>query len=218
MKDKILIYGIIGLVGAIGVGIGQFLMHYSAVGYTGIDLFGFFIDIPQKNISIGHSLAVIFLPFYFGGYWHLYLILLPSHPQSSKWVYRLAVCTFSIFAVWIGSQAILSIMVKDDFNNGIEHYIIYNQNLIGIVYVFLAIMSSLIFYIIWSGKTILAKWVALCNPIALLGLIYLVDYLVPKVGDFLMSSPINLVHIVFFGLTVYFVKKSKVTFPSNLDI
>lgn len=218
MKNKILIYGVLGIIGAIGVGIGQFLMHYSSVDFQGDELFGFLKNIPQKNISIGHSLAVISLPFYFGGYWHIYLMLLPSHPQTAKWLYRFAICFLTIFAVWIGSQAILSIMVKGDFNNGLVHYVTYNQNLIWLVYLGFGLISIFFSYIVISGKTILPKWVAFCNPIILLGFLFLISWIIPSIGKIIMATPINIAHLVFFSITTYFIKKTKVSFPSNLDI
>jgi len=218
MKNKIQIYGVLGLIGTLGVGIGQFLMHYSAIGYEGQDLFNFFKDIPRKNVRIGHYLAVLFLPFYFAGYWHLYLIFLPSKPQSAKWFYRLSVYFFTIFSVWIGSQAILSIMVRDDFNNGIEHYLLYKQGLIWFAYIVFFFISILFFYMVWAGKTLLPKWVAFLNPALLLGIIYGISSLAPSLGKLLLSTPLNIAHFICFGTTTYFVFKSKISFPSNLDI
>ncbi len=74
MRNKTKFYGVIGLVGVIGVGIGEFLMHYTPSGYEG-EVFSFFKKIPQDRITTGHFLAVLSMPLYFAAYRHLYYIL-----------------------------------------------------------------------------------------------------------------------------------------------
>ena len=77
---QLYIFGILGFIGAIGVG--EFLLHYSpnGIGYDGTN-FEFFNQISLSRLTLGHFVAVSFVPFYIAGYHHLYLVFKQYNPK-----------------------------------------------------------------------------------------------------------------------------------------
>jgi hypothetical protein len=74
--------GIISLIGAIMVGIGEFLLHYNPAGYNGSH-YAFFVSIANWRLIAGHFITVLFIPFYIAGYWHFYLALKKGSNQPA---------------------------------------------------------------------------------------------------------------------------------------
>ena len=71
--------GYLGLFAAIVVGLGEYFLHYSSVILEHSEDYEFFKFVSFDDLSIGHFLAVIGLPFYFAGYLHIYRMLTVSY-------------------------------------------------------------------------------------------------------------------------------------------
>jgi len=71
--------GVLGLIGAVVVGIGEFLVHYNPAGF-GEGGFAFFGGVSDSAIIRGHFLMIAALPLYVFGYLHLYLGFRPGGP------------------------------------------------------------------------------------------------------------------------------------------
>jgi len=109
---QLYIFGILGFIGAIGVGVGEFLLHYSpnGIGYDGNNL-EFFNQIPLSRLTLGHFVAVSFVPFYIAGYYHLYLVFKQHNPKIAMGIFSLGIIAFMIGGMWISSRAQLGYLV-----------------------------------------------------------------------------------------------------------
>ena len=68
--------GIVGLVGAVLCGTGEFLLHFDPQArFSGYD---FMADISDARLTTGHFFAVIGVPLYFVGVWHIAEMLKPA--------------------------------------------------------------------------------------------------------------------------------------------
>ena len=56
--------GYLGLIASILVGLGEYFLHYSVNILGHSENYEFFQFVPLKNLTTGHFLAVIGLPFY----------------------------------------------------------------------------------------------------------------------------------------------------------
>jgi hypothetical protein len=74
----VIITGIIGILAAILVGTGEFLLHYSPdADYADDGNYVYLLQVSEWRITTGHFLGVIGAPFYLIGFWHIYLGLKP---------------------------------------------------------------------------------------------------------------------------------------------
>lgn len=74
--------GIIGFVGAILCGTGEFLLHFDpSARFSGYD---FMADISDARLTRGHFFAVVGVPLYFVGMWHIAEMLRPAGEKLSR--------------------------------------------------------------------------------------------------------------------------------------
>jgi len=105
--NKILIIGLLGLLASILVGAGEFFLHYSPQIIGHAANYQFFAYVPNNHLTIGHFLAVIGIPFYFIGYYHIYLMLANGNKTLAKMVFILGGLAFLVGGFWITSRAFL---------------------------------------------------------------------------------------------------------------
>ncbi len=212
---QIYIFGILGLIGAIGVGIGEFLLHYSpnGIGYDGSN-FEFFNQIPLDRLTLGHFIAVSFTPFYIAGYYHLYLMFKEHNPNVAKAIFALGVIAFMIGGMWISSRAQLGYLVHKiaEFPNDtalqslIEVYKDHAEVLVKSLRVWVAAISILFVIPIVKGQTIYPKWMAVFNPLAILLSVLVIYSIIPEVGYFIGPIAMNIVHFIIFGISLLIIK------------
>jgi hypothetical protein len=213
------IFGILGLIGSIGVGLGEFLLHYSpnGIGYDGTN-FEFFNQIPVHRLTVGHFVAVSFVPFYVAGYYHLYLVFKDKNPKSAMGIFALGVIAFMIGGMWISSRAQLGYLVHKiaEFPNDlalqdmIEVYKTHAEILVKSLRIWVAAISILFVIPIVKGQTIYPKWMAIFNPIVILLSVLVIYNLIPSVGYIIGPIAMNVVHFMVFGLSLIIIKsKSK---------
>lgn len=195
-------YGIIGIIGALGVGVGEFLLHYNPNGYGG-EAYSFLLSIPEQRTTVGHFLSVLFLPLYFAGFWSVYLILKESESKLAKPYLIGALYVIAVGGVWIGSRGILTVMVQAGFSPGIEKYTFYLESLLQVLRIGILLISLFFSVIVWQGSTILPRWMAFFNEIVLLLLVFSTLVILPPLGRMLVPSAMNVAHLIFFGLTTF---------------
>ncbi len=209
MTDKRVFYGIIGIIGAFGVGIGEFLLHYNPAGYGGAE-YSFLLPLPVWRTTVGHFLSVLFLPLYFAGFWSVYLILKDSKSRLARPYFIAALYVIAVGGVWIGSRSMLTVMVQAGFSVGLEKYTFYLESLLQVLRAGILGISILFSAIVWGGKTMLPRWTAFFNEIVLLLLVFSTLFILPPLGRVLVPSAMNVAHLIFFGMTTFFsVKNSK---------
>lgn len=215
-KQQLLIFGFLGLFGAIGVGVGEFLLHYSPneLGYDSTN-FEFFTFIPLDRLTLGHFIAVSFVPFYIAGYYHLYLIFKEKNPKIATAIFSLGIIAFMIGGMWISSRAQLGYLVHKIADNPtntvlqslLEDYKNHAEILVKSLRIWVLGISILFVIPILKKETIYPKWMALCNPIFLLIGIAIVYNIIPSVGYIIGLIAMNVVHFIVFGLSLLFIKK-----------
>lgn len=212
---QLTVFGILGLLGAIGVGIGEFLLHYSTggIGYNGNN-FEFFNQISLQRLTWGHFVAISFVPFYIAGYYHLYLVFKDENPKIAMTIFGLGIIAFIIGGMWISSRAQLGYLVHKiaEFPNDtalqsmIEVYKIHAEILVKSLRIWIAAISVLFVIPILKGETIYPKWMAIFNPLFILLSILVIYIMMPKVGYFIGPIAMNVVHFILFFLSLIFVK------------
>jgi len=216
---QLYIFGILGLIGAIGVGIGEFLLHYSpnGMGYDG-DNFEFFNYISLNRLTKGHFIAISFTPFYIAGYYHLYLVFKKNNPGTAMAIFALGIIAFMIGGMWISSRAQLGYLVHkisqfpDD--SSLKYLVVVYKDhaeiLVKSLRIWIAAISILFVIPIIKGKTLYPRWMAFFNPLLILLSVLLIYSVFPKVGYIIGPIAMNVVHFILFGLSLIIIKiKSK---------
>lgn len=212
---QLFFYGILGLIASIGVGVGEFLLHYSpnGMGYDSTS-FEFFNQIPLTRLTQGHFIAIFFTPFYIAGYYHIYLVFKEKNPKIATALFILGIISFMIGGMWISSRAQLGYLVHqitlfpDDIalQYLIEVYKSHTEILVKSLRVWIAIVSIFFVIPIIKGQTIYPKWMALLNPFFLLIMVLITYSLVPKIGYIIGPIAMNVVHFILFSTSLIILK------------
>ncbi len=198
--------GIIGLAGAILVGIGEFLLHYSSGAYS-IGSFDFFLQIPDWRLTFGHFLTVLFIPLYLMGYWHLYLALYPGNPLLARVLFFAGCFALVADGIWAGSRAILGAIVKSADGSTSDYLQTFYDGHYELMWTLLAVVGfliSILFVVaILQGNTFYPKWMAFFNPFLIIALIFLIDYILPSIGQYLTPTAVNIGHFIIFSISLW---------------
>ena len=215
---KLYIFGILGLVAAIGVGVGEFLLHYSpnGIGYDS-DTFQFFNQIKESRLTLGHFIAISFTPFYIAGYYHLYLVFKEKNPKIAMAIFTLGIIAFMIGGMWISSRAQLGYLVHkiaefpDDtaLQSMIEVYKNHAEILVKSLRVWIAAISILFVIPIVKGETLYPKWMAILNPLTILIAILGIYKMMPQVGYVIGPIAMNVVHFIIFLTSLLIIKTKR---------
>ena len=216
--NQLLLFGVLGLIAAIGVGAGEFLLHYvpNGIGYDGKN-FEFFNNIPLKRLTLGHFIAISFVPFYIAGYYHLYLVFKQKSPKIAKAIFALGIISFMIGGMWISSRAQLGYLVHKIYDNPnnkvlqdlLEVYKNHAEILVKSLRLWIAAISVLFVIPVFNKKTIYPKWMVFFNPLFLLISILVIYKIMPTIGYIIGPIAMNVVHFVLFGVSILIVLKRK---------
>jgi len=216
MKDRvdptfaILLAGMVGALGAFLVGIGELALHFTPSAVYGGD-YRFFLDVPRSRLTFGHFLSVHALPLYFFGYWHLFHMLKPAKFWLRAAIFGLGVFALAIGNVWIGSRVYLALIVqaKESAPETVRHTLellltdasFYNESLLAVVRIAIALVSIGFFVLVVRGGTSYPRWMAPFNPILLVLMSFLIYFLIPAVGGYIMPAAMNVAHFILFSLS-----------------
>lgn len=213
--------GVIATIGALVVGIGEFTFQYSPRGgYEGSDYL-FFLDVSQSRLTFGHFLGVLAAPAYFIGYWHISEMLRPAGNKLAMAVLGLGVYAFAIGNVWLGGRVNLALVVQARDQVGgdqaqllssiLEGISAHNEPLINVVRVLVLVISLLMAWGIFSGKSHYPRWVLAVLPIVLLIIIFVSYAVLPAIGVYLLPAAMNLAHLIFFAASTIVASKLRST-------
>ena len=111
-QQKVLILtGVVGLMAAILVGIGEFLLHFDALARFSEDSYEFMLATSDKRQTVGHFFGVLGAPLYVVGCWHIYLMLKPANQTLAFIGFLTSAYGFMIGADWISSRASIGALV-----------------------------------------------------------------------------------------------------------
>ncbi|WP_133138874.1 DUF6796 family protein [Legionella genomosp. 1] len=205
--DKIILAGFIGLAAAVLVGTGEFLLHYTSSGYDSKIPYQFFHDISRKRLLWGHFIAVLAAPFYLVGFWHLYQMLLPAGGKLPAAVALTAAYGFIMGIVWIGSRAIIAAIIQSKTSANAEliaSYQLYEETLLQIIRVTTLAMSAGFVYLVLTGSTYYPSWMWALNPFFILLAVFLIYFISPAIGKYIMPIAMNVTYTLFFALSTFF--------------
>lgn len=212
-RRQLIVTGVIAILGAFIVGIGEFLFQFSPRGgYEGSDYL-YFLDVSQQRLTSGHFIGVLAAPLYLIGYWHIAEMLRPAGKKMAAVVFGMGVYAFIIGDVWLGGRVNLALTVKardiadeaikGPFSDLLADISGHNEPLINIVRVLILIISILMAIGILRGKSLYPRWVVLFLPIVLLVLIFGLYTTVPTVGVYVLPVAMNVSHLIFFSVSTW---------------
>ena len=201
--------GYLGLFAAIVVGLGEYFLHYSSGILEHSENYEFFKFVSLDNLSIGHFLAVIGLPFYFAGYLHIYRMLKSGNETLARLVLAIGFIAFAVGGVWIGSRASIGNIVhlKDSmdtstYQNLLVHYTDHMEILVKALRIVIATLSIVFVVAILKGGTYYKKWMAIFSPIVILILLVVIGKLLPSLGKHMLPILMNVTHLILFTLSL----------------
>lgn len=206
MKHSIVITtGIVGLVGAILTGAGEFILHFDALARFGGE-FQFFSGISADRTTLGHFVGVLGAPLYLVGCWHIYLMLRPASPTWSLAAFFITAYGFAVGAVWIGSRASISALINTTASPDIEQLIgLYSfryETLLQIIRIAVLVLSIIYIWLTLTGRSHYPKWMAMLNPILLIIASFVVYAITPALGKYLMPIALNIAFFIFFVASI----------------
>lgn len=209
-KSTIKLLGYLGLIGAILVGIGEYLLHYSTNILGNAENYEFFAFVDINNMTLGHFFAVIGLPFYFAGYIHIYQMLKPGNETLARMVLGIGFIAFAVGGIWIGSRSSIGNIVHlkesinaETYQNLLTHYTDHMEVLVQALRVIVALLSIIFIVTILKGGTYYKKWMAIFSPIVILIVLALSGLAIPAIGQHTLPILMNITHFILFGLSLH---------------
>ena len=200
------ITGLIGLLGAIICGTGEFLLHFDPQArFTGYD---FMADISESRLTAGHFFAVCGVSLYFVGMWHIAEMLRPAGEKLSRVLFLVGSFGFLYGAMWMSSRAMIgSIAHHPELVEGtdlVKLYVLRLETLLQVIRITTLVISIIFIKMVITGKSRYPKWMAATSPIVLLLMNFVIYLLVPEVGKYMMPIALNVGFSVFFLLSLTF--------------
>jgi hypothetical protein len=202
--------GYLGLLASILVGLGEYFLHYSPHILEHAEEYAFFKYVPLENLTTGHFLAVIGLPFYFAGYLHIYRMLKSGNETLARLVLAIGFIAFAVGGIWIGSRASIGNIVHlkgtmdpTIYQNLLADYTSHMEVLVKALRIIIASLSVVFVIAILKGGTYYKKWVAIFNPIVILLLLVVLGKLIPSIGKHMLPILMNVTHFILFTLSLY---------------
>jgi len=198
--------GILGLVGAILCGTGEFLLHFDPLArFSGYD---FMADISDARLTAGHFFAVVGVSLYFVGMWHIAQMLKPAGEKLSTILFLIGSFGFLYGAMWMSSRASIGSLVHYPeliaATNLVDLYQLRSETLLQVTRVTTLMISGIYVYLVLTGKSRYPKWMAATSPIVLLILNFVIYVIAPSVGKFVMPIALNVGFSAFFLLSLIF--------------
>ncbi len=214
MKERqiLVLTGLAGVLGALLVGAGEFMLHFDPLVRYGQG-FEFFKGVTESQATTGHFFGVLGGPLYLLGAWHLYLMLRPANRFWALLAFLFMAYGFMIGAVWIGSRANVAFLVNtmsgDALASALGLYELRYESLLTLVRIAVLIFSGIFVWLILSGRSAYPRWMAILNPIVLIIASFVVYLLAPGVGKYLMPIALNVAFFIVFSVSTLMVISSK---------
>ena len=197
-----MITGIAGLLAAILVGVGEFLLHYDALArYT--DTFAFFEGVTRERATIGHFFGVLAAPLYVVGAYHIYLMLRPANEIAARTAGLIMAYACIVGGVWIGSRATaVELVAAGGIPEQLELYELRYENLLLIVRLAVLSVSAIFVWLCLTGRSLYPRKMAILNPIGLILVAFIIFFTIPAIGKFIMPIALNVAYFVMFSVSL----------------
>ena len=100
--------GIIGLIGAVICGTGEFLLHFDPQARYSPGSYEFMEGKSEQILNAGHFFAVFGVSLYFVGVWHIAEMLRPAGEKLSRALFFIGSFGFLFGAMWMSSRAMIA--------------------------------------------------------------------------------------------------------------
>jgi hypothetical protein len=205
MTDKrlIMITGQVGLLAAMLVGIGEFLLHYDSLArYT--DTFAFFNGVTRERATIGHFFGVLGAPLYVVGAYHIYLMLRPANETAARIAGFVMAYGCIVGAVWIGSRATaVELVAAGGIEEQLALYELRYESLLQVVRAAVLVLSVIFIWLCVTGRSHYPRMMAVLNPIFLIIVSFIIFFTVPSIGKFMMPIALNVAYFVMFSVSLF---------------
>ena len=198
---------ILGLLGSILVGIGEYLLHFLPDGPPGE--ISMLEHVPLSRASKGHFFSIVGLPFYFAGYYGLKEFFKKySNASLANVLFVLGNLAFIFGGVWIssryfGAEVLQRSQGTPDHAFYLKSYEDHYQILVWALRIVIAGLSIVYVLLIMKNDSGLPKWLAFLNPIVLLGIIISSLFWFKPLGVHIAPIAMNVTHFIFFGLILW---------------
>ena len=207
-KRFILISGYLGLLAAILVGLGEFLLHFDPQARFSEGDYAFMLAASDNRQTLGHFIGVLSAPLYVIGCWHIYLMLKPANQTLAFIAFLLGAYGFMIGADWISSRASIGAIthlqaeLNTDLKALVDLYVTRYESLLTVIRITTLLLSIIIVLLAWSGRSHYRKIMALFNPVILLLLNFAIFGIAPGIGKYMMPIALNIGFGLFFILSL----------------
>jgi len=200
--------------------LGEFLLHFDPQARFASGGFDFMLAASTERQTWGHFIGTLAAPLYIVGAWHIYLMLKPANQKLAFIAFLVTSYGFIIGGDWISSRAGIGAITHLAFSNEfstskellhplVDLYIYRNESLLTVIRITTLILSGIIAYLAWGGKSHYSKIVSFLNPLVLLIFNFVVYVISPDIGKYMMPIALNIGFGLFFILSLYHVKKLK---------
>ena len=205
-KPVIFWTGVVGLLASILVGTGEFLLHYDPQArYDGS--YVFFESVDVERATLGHFIGVLGAPLYLVGIWHIGRMLMPASKIWSTVAFFSMSYGFIVGSIWIGSRASAAALVTAGQDPVLTELLgLYDfryETLLSVIRIAALVFSVIYIWLILTGRTAYPRWMAIFNPVVLILASFLVFFLVPDIGKYLMPIALNVAFFVIFALSIF---------------
>jgi len=202
-----------GIIGAIIVGIGEYMLHFIPGGPEGE--ISMLFSVPLERAAIGHFIAVAGIPLYFIGYFGLMQFFSKTNESLSIALLAGGVISFTIGGIWVASRYFAAEVFQHsagtpDFDFYLASYEDHVQVLVWVLRISIALVSVLYIILVLTNKNGMPKWLAIFNPIVLLGIIISTVFWIKPIGIHIAPIAMNATHFIFFGIILLQLKKQPI--------
>lgn len=208
-NSQIIVAGFIGLLAAILVGTGEFLLHFDSLGrFDEAGGYDFMKGISAHASSTGHFVAVLGAPLYLVGFWHLMKMLEPANKMASRIAFVIMSYGIMVGSVWIGSRASISAIVNletlSDLSHLVSLYEFRYENILQITRLAVLLFSIIFIWLCLSGRSYYPRWFAVFNPILILLSCFAIWLIKPAIGIYLMPIALNVSFGLLFLVSIFY--------------
>lgn len=206
-QNTLMITGSVGLLAAILVGIGEFMLHYDTQArYT--DTFAFFEGVTRERATIGHFFGVLGAPLYIVGAYHIYLMLRPANETMARVTGLVMAYGCAVGAVWIGSRSsAVELVAAGGVPEQLALYELRYESLLMFVRIAILVVSGLFTWLCLTGRSHYPRAMAILNPIALIIVAFIIFFTLPAIGKFIMPIALNVAFFILFSVSLLVANK-----------
>lgn len=206
-QKTIMITGVIGLLAATLVGIGEFLLHFDPLARYG-DGFAFFDAVSQDRATLGHFIGLLSAPLYIVGAYHLYLMLRPANEIAARVAGFAMAYGCAVGAVWIGSRSMaVELVANGSIAEQLDLYTLRYESLLTVLRAVILIVSGIMVWLCLTGRSLYPRKMALLNPIFLIIAAFIIFLTIPTLGKYIMPIALNVAYFTIFAASLTIASK-----------